>query len=178
VRSRVKGDFNVGDQVLVHRVAPNRMLPHFTDPYTVASVTADGNFVTATHFVDRSVLGPVHVSRLLHFDASRATPADMVAYQLDAGSFVVEDVLEHRRPADGSLEFHMRWLGTAITYWQASQGVKQVLKVQEYCKRYGLPDPRVAPKAVSVVAAAVAGGSGRGRRTSARRGRGRGQGRP
>jgi hypothetical protein len=174
--SRVKGDFNVGDQVLVHRTAPNRMLPHFAGPYTVVSVSGNGNFVTATHFVDKSELGPVHVSRLLHFDASRATPADVVAFQLDAGSYVVDDVLEHRALADGSLEFHIRWLGTAVTSWQASQGVKQVVKVQEYCKLYGLPDPRAALRAVP--AAAVAGGSGRGGRTSARRGRGRGRGRP
>lgn len=170
--TREKGDFAVGEHVLLHRVAPNRMLPHFTGPFVVASVTADGNFVTATHFLDKSTVhGPFHVSRLLHFDASRATPAELAEFQLEPGSYVVDGVIEHRQVADGSYEFHLRWRGTAVTSWQASRDLKQVVVVKDYCSSVGLPPPGTEPRKAAGALAVAARGSGRGARA---RGSGRG----
>ncbi len=175
--SRAKVDFVVGEQVLIHRTAPNRLLPHFIGPYTVTAVTADGNFVTAVHFVDKaSVMGPVHVSRLLHFDGSRATPTEIISYQLEPGSFVVDSVIEHRVLGDGSYEFHLRWVGTPVTSWQTARDVKRVDKVVEYCASMGLPPPGTAlavPHAVTSVSAGAAGSSVRGAR-GGRVARGRG----
>jgi hypothetical protein len=170
--TREKGDFAVGEHVLLHRVAPNRMLPHFTGPYVVASVSADGNFVTATHFLDKSTVhGPFHVSRLLHFDASRATPAELAEFQLEPGSYVVDGVIEHRQTADGSYEFHLRWRGTSVTSWQASRDLRQVVVVKDYCSSVGLPPPGTEPRRAASESAAAARGSGRGARA---RGSGRG----
>jgi hypothetical protein len=98
------------------------MLPHFTGPYRIDSMSDDGNFASVTHFLDKdTVLPPVHVSRLLHFDGSRTSRADLVDYQLEPGSYVVDGVIEHRQLADGSHEFHIRWQGTPITTWLPSR---------------------------------------------------------
>jgi hypothetical protein len=174
------GDFKEGEAVLVHRPAPNRLLPHFIGPYTITSVSGDGNFVHAVHYLDKeSAVGPVHVSRLLRFDASRAPTVELVGHQLDAGSYVVDEVLAHRRLDDDSYEFHLRWIGTPITSWAASRDVKKVNKVKEYCVRMQLPAPGTEPRRKRATApaavpetAAVSMASARGARAK-QRGRGR-----
>jgi len=160
----------VGQHVLVHSTAPNRMLPHFRGPYVVATVTADSNFVTATHYLDTTTVhGPFHVSRLLHFDATRVSAADVAEFQLEPGSFVVDGVIEHRQVADGSYEFHIRWRGNPMTSWEASRDLKQVVVVKDYCRGVGLPAPGTEPRRAG--AAGLESGSGRAGRA---RGRGRG----
>jgi hypothetical protein len=142
--SREKGDYKIDDDVLVHRTAPNRMLPHFIGPYKVEAVTKDGNFVKLRHYVDKTdagVMDQVHVSRLLHFDASRAEAADIIDFQLDVGSYVVEDVTEHRVLGDGSYEYKVRWRGNPIQTWMPSQAAKKIVVVQKYCERMSLPAP-------------------------------------
>jgi hypothetical protein len=129
---RKPGQYAVGDTVLVHRVAPNRLLPYFTGPYRVVSVSADRNFVTATHMLDGATAGPLHVSRLLRFNATRATAADVAEFQCEEGQFVVAGVIEHRTVADG-LEFHVRWRGTELTTWLHSREVKRNVIVRAYC---------------------------------------------
>ena len=156
--SRQLGDFKVGQYVLVHRTAPNKLLPHFTGPYIIESVSADLNFVTAAHYnAPDSKMGPVHVSRLLHFDASRMARAEMVAHQADEGSFVVDGVIEHRVIVDGSLKFHIRWSGNPITSWEPSRNVKSIIKVQEYCTSHGLPVLRVPATALASTRASAPG---------------------
>jgi len=133
--------YAVGDAVLVHRVAPNRLLPYFTGPYTVTSVSADGNFVVAKSYLDGStMIGPVHVSRLLRFNASRATPEDVVAFQCEEGAFVVLDIIEHRQ-LNGHFEFHVRWKDTPITTWQPASDLSRVVKFQQYCTRHSIAIP-------------------------------------
>jgi hypothetical protein len=145
--ARESSDFKVGDTVIIHRTAPNKMLPHFIGPYVITHVTGDGNFVTTHHFIDKtSVMGPVHVGRLLHFDASRSSAADIAEYQLEPGSFIVEDVIEHRKMDDGSLEFHLRWRGTPVTTWEQSRAIKHVIRVKEYCSAMHLPAPGTEPR--------------------------------
>ena len=82
-----KGDFVTGEWVLLHTTAPNRLMPHFTGPYRVVSVTPDGNFVMGRHFLAKpdSVSGPFHVSRLLHFDMSRASPLEIASFNWRRG---------------------------------------------------------------------------------------------
>jgi len=178
--SRERGTFTVGDKVLVYRAAPNRMLPHFTGPYDVQTVSEDENFVTAGHYLDaESVVGPVHVSRLVHFDGSRVSAVDIAEYQLDTGSYIVDGVIKHRMLADGSIDFHIRWRGTPQL---PRRGVKAVVKVQDYCKRVGLPPPGKEPRrAVKATSASTAAGAGAGSADVTARGRGslrvRGRGR-
>ena len=148
--ARRRGATRVGDWVLVHVAAPNRLLPHFTGPYRVVSVTPDGNFVRARHFLSRAPEGtgdgPFHVSRLLDFDMSRATNVELADFQLDAGSEIVDAVSDHRVLGDGTTEFLIHWLGNPVPSWCASQGLRKVLKVIVYCATRGLPAPGTEPR--------------------------------
>jgi hypothetical protein len=65
----------------------------------------------------------------------RAAAVDIAGHQLDTGSYIVDEAIEHRMLADGSIDFHIRWRGTPQTCWLPSRGVKAVVKVQNYCKR-------------------------------------------
>ena len=163
--SRQPGAFVVDEWVLVHTAAPNRLTPWFAGPYQVVSVSSDGNFVRARHFLEQGgeVLGPFHVSRLLHFDMSRATTMEIAAHQLEAGSAIVENVLGHRTLDDGTNEFHIRWLGIDVTSWLAGAGLKRVLKVIDYCRANGLPSPGTGSR-VQASAAPAGGGRGNGGR--------------
>jgi hypothetical protein len=147
--SRVAPDFKVGDHVLLHRTAPNKMLPHFVGPFVVTSVTGEGNIVSGVHFIDgTTTMGPVHVARLVHFDASRATPKDVADFQLEPGSYIVEEVLDHRTMADGSRQYFVRWRGTPIQSWLAIADCPGgwPLVVVDYCKTRGLPPPNTSLK--------------------------------
>lgn len=148
-RAREASAFTAGDHVLVHRDAPNRMLPHFAGPYVIDSVSADGNFVKLSKYVNKAEkMGPVHVSRLLRFDASRTTPREVSAYHLESGYYMVKRVVEHRVLANHTLEFHIEWEGTAVTSWSPAVDLKKVTVVQEYCEAHGLPSNGVVkPKA-------------------------------
>lgn len=176
--TRQPGDFTVGEWVLIHHVAPNRLLPYFTGPYHIVSVTEDKNFVTARHYLaaEAKVDGPFHCSRAIRFNMSRATKADIALFQVGEGSGIVDGVLGHRRLQDGSHEFHVQWLGYPIPSWLPSRDVKLVTKVHDYCREHGLPLPGLEPKKATGAARAAsstATSSGRG----GRGGRGRGQGR-
>jgi hypothetical protein len=152
--SRTSGDYKVGDHVLVLRTAPNRLLPHFIGPYVVTAVSSDKNFVRAKHYIDlKTLIGPVHVSRLIHFDASRATPAEVAEFHLEEGCYIVDEVVEHRKLDDGTFEFHIRWRGNPIKSWEPASNVKRVKKVQDYCVEHSIalevvraPPPVEAPK--------------------------------
>ena len=155
-------DFKVGQWVIVHRTAPNRLTPHFIGPYKVTSVTGDGNFVKGRHFLsggDDTAEGPFHVSRLLDFTApmARAKPVEIAQWQLEAGSAIVDEVIEHRILQDGSYEFHIRWLGVKLTSWVHSSNVKQVIKVIKYCEKQGLHAPGKEPKVKPAKPAAANG---------------------
>jgi hypothetical protein len=166
--ARGEGTYAVGDYVLVHRTAPNRMLPHFIGPYAVTEVSADKNFVWVQHYVDKTStgrVGPVHVQRLVHFDASRATPADVAEFQVDVGSFIVDEVLEHRVMKDGSVEYHIRWRGNPITSWETAANVGRVVIVQEYCSSHGLA---LLPKSALVTPSAARASSARAPMVAAR----------
>jgi len=169
--ARVRGDFKAGDWVLLHVAPLNRLLPHFQGPYELKTVTADGNFVMGRHFLSPATRldGPFHVSRLLHFDMSRATPVEIAEFQLDAGSAIVESVEDHRYRDDGTLEFLIRWLGYPVPSWLESPGVRKVSKVIDYCAARDLPAPGTERKKQSVTQPAVG--------TAGVRGRGRGRGR-
>ena len=152
--ARAVGDFRVGEWVLVHRTAPNRMLPHFTGPFQVTSVSGDGNFVGVRNFLeDAARPGLVHISRLLRFNMSRTTVSDLAGFQLEEGSFVVDSVIEHRTLADGTAEFHIRWRDNPITSWESGVGIRKVTVVADYCARHG----------IAAVRPVVAGPAARGR---------------
>jgi len=166
--ARTPSAFKVGDWVLVYRAAPNRLTPHFVGPYQVTTTLEDGNFVKARHFLDveGKEHGPYHVSRLLAFNYSRATAADIVEWQLVEGAAVVDSVLGHRRMSDGSFDFNITWLGEATPFWVQGADVRRVTKVKEYCMRLGLPPPGTGSRF------SLREGS-----TRSRRGGGRGRGR-
>jgi hypothetical protein len=140
------GDYKVDDWFLVHSPAPNRLLPHFKGPYKATSLSPDGNFVTGKHFTDAgSPQGPFHISRLLHFDMSRATPAEIAHFQLEPGSGLVDAVLNHRTLADGTTEFEVRWFASTLTSWLPGSDLKLVTKAISYCSERGLPPPGTPP---------------------------------
>jgi hypothetical protein len=149
--ARKPSDYKEGEWVLVHCVAPNRLTPWFNGPYQVTSITGDGNVVRGRHYLDppEKESGPYHVSRLVRFDFSRATPQEIAQFQLDSGSNIVDDVLGHRTLADGTNEFHIKWLGYAITSWLPSTGLVKVIKVIKYCEEKGLPAPGKEPRVVT-----------------------------
>lgn len=169
--ARTPSTFKVGDWVLVYKAAPNRLTPHFVGPYQVTHTLEDGNFVKARHFldVDGKEHGPYHVSRLLAFNYSRATAADIVDWQLVEGAAVVESVLGHRRMEDGSYDFNITWLGEPTPFWVRGADVRRVTKVKEYCQGLGLPPPGTGSR-FSLRTAPPRSGRGRAR------GRGRGRG--
>ena len=140
---RVPVRLSVGEYVLVHVTAPNRLLPWNIGPYKIVSISACGNFVHGVLFVDPAavVAGPFHVSRLRLVDMSRVSKDEVASFQLEAGSAIVGLVLGHRMLADGSMEYHIQWFESAITTWLPSQGLRKVSKVLEYCLVNGLPPP-------------------------------------
>jgi hypothetical protein len=124
-------NFKVGDQVLIHHVAPNKMLPHFKGPYTVESVSNDKNFITVKHYAGaEAAIGPYHISRMIKFDGSRTDAEDLIGYQLEPGSYMIDSVIEHRQLADKSYEFHHRWRGTPITSWRSGYDMRNMV---QYC---------------------------------------------
>ena len=154
--SHARGCHKAGDWVLVHRTAPNRMLPHFTGPYRVETVSGDGNFVTARFFLtEEKVEGPFHVSRLLPFDYTRASKLELTYFQTDVGQGVVESVESHRKLSDGTLEFQVRWYNYPVPSWLAEADARKVAVVQDYCRAKGLVE--------SGVERGTARGRGRGR---------------
>jgi hypothetical protein len=160
----VKGDFKVGDWVLTLCAAPNRLAPHYQGPYQLASVTDTGNFVTMRHFLaDQPTTGKLHVSRLLHFDYSRATPAQLTQWQLHEGNGVITEVIGHRVLINGEYEFELRWFDYPVTTWLAGSGVKKITLVIKYCQEQGIPLPGKA-KVIKQVAAVPGGVLGRGKR--------------
>jgi hypothetical protein len=177
--SRKPSDYTVGEWVLLHHAAPNRLLPWFDGPYQVVEISAGTNSVRARHFLDPAdkVGGPYHVARLLRFDFSRATALEIAQFQLEAGSEVVEAVLGHRTLYDGTNEFHILWLSTGISSWLASAALTKVIKVIDYCAAHNLAPPGKETKTLHAVPSSTRGGGrgGRGGRGSARGGtRGRG----
>ena len=74
-------EFSLGQALFIHYAAPNKMLPHFTGPYTVTEISRDGNFISAQGWIDPTVkVGPVHVYRMLSFDASRTSKGEMAEF--------------------------------------------------------------------------------------------------
>ena len=133
------GRFSVKDIVLIHNMAPNKMLPHFTGPYTVTSVTRDGNFISVEGWIDPTVkIGPVHVSRVLLFDASRTTRGEIAEFLSGADVYVIAEILGHRRERDGTLSFHLSWRGSPLKTWQPEKGLERHELVNEYRERHGL----------------------------------------
>jgi hypothetical protein len=165
--SRQSGSFKVGDWVLIHYGAPNRLMPFFRGPYKVTRVSDDDNFVWTVHFLaeEGAVFGPYHVSRLIRFNFGRATAAEIASYQLDEGSDLVRDITEHRQLADGSYEFLVEWASDPLPSWLGGFALRKILKVIEYCKRHSLPTPGSGVRASSSTPT-----------RSASRGRGRGRG--
>ena len=145
--THAKNTTKVGDWVLVLRAAPNRLESHFTGPYKV--VTSTASFVTGRHYLNPDkgkIEGPWHVGRLVPFDMSRASPVDIVAHQLEEGNAVVEHVVGHRKLADGSYEYQIKWYGVELTTWLPSTHARTVTKVIEYATGAGLPSPGTEPK--------------------------------
>ena len=135
---RLPNTFKVGDVVALYRAPTNRLEPHFSGPYEIVSSASNGNMVTLRGMFDRVERVEVHVSRVIHFDISRASSGEITSAQLDAGSFAVERVLDHRPLADGTLEFHLSWHGTPVQTWEPAAHVRLVAHVQDYCRRNSL----------------------------------------
>ena len=174
--SRIAGDFKLGEWVLIYFGAPNRIMPFFRGPYVVTEVSADNNFVRARHYLtpgEGAPSGPFyHVSRLLQFDFSRATPSDLAEFQLSEGTDLVKNILDHRQLANGSYEFLVEWTADPVPSWLGGLGLRRVIKAIDYCKLHGLPSLGSGPRRMaSSSSSASAGPTGRG--AAQRRGRGR-----
>ena len=166
--TRKGGDFKPSDWVLVHFGAPNRLMPHFRGPYKIYRVSDDNNFVWVTHYLteEGATYGPYHVSRLLRFDFSRATAADIAAFELTEGTDLVKSVTAHRQLDNGSYEFQIEWASDPIPSWLGGFALRRVTKVLDYCKVHSLPTPGTGVRRTLSIP----------NRTSSR-GRGRGHGR-
>jgi len=153
--ARVAADFKVDAWVLVHRMAPNRLVPHFTGPYKVVRVSDDANFVHVLHYLTPTAEpeGPVHVSRLLHFDFSRATAEQIAQFQLGDDSGIVSNVKSHRLLPDGTYEYEVEFVGNPVPFWLPGFGLRRVVKVIDYAKQNALPPPGSLPKRAERAAA-------------------------
>ena len=146
--TRQASALKVGDWALVYVTAPNRMVPHFTGPYRITRVSDDKNFFEATHYLTPSLTsGPYHVSRLIPFDFSRATPEEIALYQLGEGSGLVSTIKSHRVLDNGSYEFEVEFVGNPVPVWLAAYGLRRVVKAIDYCKLHNLPPLGAAPRA-------------------------------
>jgi len=200
--AREPGNIAVGTHVLVLHTAPNRMLPHFKGPYLVQAVSDDGNFITATHYGDKTKVASLHVSRVLAFDATRTTAKDLE----DFYSYRVESVLDRRWLDNGSLELRVKWHGADVSTWEAYAHVRTLPLVRAYVMSVAavikseyeaarvkalagkvppapMPTPAVLPVVALpvlpevAVASNIIAGAGGGAIRGAGRGRGRGGGR-
>ena len=135
-------DFRVGDWVIKHQSATNRLLPHFIGPFRVTEVLPGDNLVRLAHYLSpTTVEDPVHIARLLHYNMDRTTPLELAQFQLGEGSAVVEAVLGHRSLESGAIEYEIKWLGHPIPLWTRSSELSKVIKVIEYCRVNGLAPP-------------------------------------
>jgi hypothetical protein len=129
------------------------MLPHFKGPYTVESVSNDKNFITVKDYAGaEATIGPYHISRMIKFDGSRTDAEDLIEYQLEPGSYMIDSVIEHRQLADKSYEFHLRWRGTPITSWRSGYDMRNMVRVIQYCDARGLDKSEVLaapPRAIA-----------------------------
>ena len=127
---RKPGDIKVGEYVLVLYSAPNKMSPHFKGPYLVTAVSADGNFLNATHYADKvgKVAPPIHIARVLRFDASRTSVAELDEFF----SYTVESVLSRRWLPNSTLELQVKWLGADIHTWELFSDIAKAPAVRLY----------------------------------------------
>lgn len=145
-------NFKVGDWMLMHVPAKNRLKPHYSGPYKCVAVSADNNFVTASHFANSEQVGPYSASRFIPFDFTRAEPEEVALFQLEEGQGVIGEIVGYRIADDGTDQFQIAWGYTDIVTWSTGANLKTVAKVIEYCKANNLPPPGSvrATKAVPV----------------------------
>ena len=136
-------NFKVNDWVLVKYLPANRLQPFVRGPYQITALSPDNNMVVGVHYVGTDTLLHkwTHVSRLEHFDSSRVTREQLVKFQLEDGSGVVEDVLEHHTLDDGSIEFTVKWFEVDQPSRLPGHVLSKVTKVINYCSTHGLPFP-------------------------------------
>ena len=102
-------------------------------------MSKDKNVVSVKGWIDEAVrLGPFHVSRVLPFDASRATAAEAAEFLAPEGLFIVADVREHRVNPDATRSYHVSWRGTPLTTWLPEHELEGNKIVQDYRERNGL----------------------------------------
>ncbi len=157
--TRKPSTFRVNDKVLVLSVASSKLETHYTGPYIITSV--EGSTVRAVHFLDQGddavLYGPIHVSRLRHFDDSRTTPAEITAFQTETGSGAVEKVLSHRVMPDKSVEFEIKWFDVDIPTWVVAGNLKHNGPTISYCESHGLPKPSELARVAKTPPARTAG---------------------
>lgn len=139
--------------------------------------------------VSRIAVGPFQRSEGQHGGST------VVLYQVESGSGIISEVLEHRTTPAGTNEFHVARHGTPLRTWVPSENVKAAKLVIDYCTAHDLPAPgSEKPKQSGAGAASTTlrprrsgreargssnskGGRGSGPGHGQRRGRGRGRGR-
>jgi hypothetical protein len=109
------------------------------DAETITVVQAGDNFVHVKGWIDPTVvLGPIHVSRLLPFDASRATRAEVAEFLAAEGQYIIARVIEHCLEPDGTRSLHLGWRGTPVTSWLPEKGLESNQIVTKYREANGL----------------------------------------
>ena len=146
--TRVPSACKVGDTVLIHQVAPNKLLPHYIGPFKITRVLPGGNFVKARDIIahpdipDFAVESkPVHVSRLLHINDARLNVTDMVDFNCEEGSYALESILEHKLMSDGKYHFHCKWYSVDVPTWVPVDNIKSTRQYSEYVTRHGITEP-------------------------------------
>lgn len=132
--------FKVGDAVALYRFGTTKLEQRYVGPYRISRMESGGNVASlvSPFFDTDEVVARAHVSRLVHFDMSRATADEVGAALVEPGSFVVAEVLEHQMQPGGELLLHIRWLGNPLTTWQSALSLAKVEKVKRYCEAHGL----------------------------------------
>jgi hypothetical protein len=125
--------------VALHTAPPNKLSHRYSGPYVITALTSGGNIATIRHVysgIDHS--SAVHISRLVPFDLSRADPADVADAQLEPGSYVVAEVMDHVIDPERGLLLYLRWHGNTVTTWESAAFLTKVAVVNAYCAARGL----------------------------------------
>ncbi len=126
--------------------------PRYKGPYVITSLHSDGNVAKiAGYFSGTEHDSPVHISRLVPFDTSRADSLDIADAMVEPGIYVVQDVLAHQVDSSGVLELIIRWYRNPLTTWEPAYNLRDIAQVKTYCAAQGLiinaPPPAPAPSA-------------------------------
>ena len=108
-------EYNVGDTVMIkdmQRTSSHE--PRFVGPYKVIRKNRRGTYQLQDALTDEKLHRSIPISQMKRCGTGPMTDASGKALEADLGAeerFYVENVIKHRKRADGAVEYYVQWRG-------------------------------------------------------------------